>query len=52
MSRVAKGRKKKAAAQDEDSPDANTSTEEENNECKLAQLVMTIFSRLQQSLEA
>ena len=51
MVRPAKGKKKKANL-DDDSPDANTSTEEENNECKVAKLVLTLLYRLQQSLEA
>ena len=40
------GRKKKNDEYDEDSPDANTSTEEENNECKFVKARVTFDFRL------
>ena len=39
-------RKKKNDEYDDDSPDANTSTEEENNECKSIEAKVTLNFRL------
>ena len=39
-------RNKKKEEYEDDSPDANTSTEEENNECKLDEAWVTFNSRL------
>ena len=46
--RVSRGasRNKKRDDYEDDSPDANTSTEEENNECKLDEAKVTFDSRL------